>query len=170
GQRLRVDVALIGQGQAEGLQEGGDVAQPGARVKAHPPAGFVDGDDAAELVEADHDVSPGGDRGEGVTGADDAQSLTGDRCPIDDVGQRLDRGGSCQGVRMGVDVARPVPERLPGSAPVALVPIARACVASGPAPTPWGGSVSAHHAHSTSPSPRYVDQVSTTDDPFTTRN
>src|SRR5699024_12796636 len=72
--------------------------------------------------------------------------------------------------RMGVDVARPVPECLPGSAPAPAAPTARTRVASGPVPASRIGSVSAHHAHSTSPSPRYVDQVSTMDDPFTTKN
>ena len=69
GQRLRVDVALVGQRQSARAQNARHVAQAGARAQRHGAGIGVRADETGHLVQL-HPVAVGdGDRGEGMAGA-----------------------------------------------------------------------------------------------------
>ncbi len=76
GQRLVVDVAHVGQGQAVGLQEAPDVAQPGSRAKADLVGERVDADDAAEVVKREQRPAGCRDRRERMRAANHLQGGT----------------------------------------------------------------------------------------------
>ena len=112
GERLRVDVALVGEGEPVGTQEPGDVPQPGAGEERHLRApvggGAVDGDDAAEPVEAEQHPVGHGEAGEGVARADDLESPAPPGGVEDGVTHRPGRLRPEDGRGVGGLAARPV--------------------------------------------------------------
>ena len=108
GECLRVNVALIGQGQAVGGQQRGDVAQPRAGAEPGAPGVRVCADESGQSVELEELIVAGGDRGEGVPGSAYAHPLALFGSGGDDV---LDLGigaGGVEGLRVGPDAAGPV--------------------------------------------------------------
>lgn len=165
GERLRVDVALIGERETVGGEEAGNVAQPGAGAQPDPLVCGIDGDDAGERIERDHRSGSERHGGERVPGPDDA-----DAAPLLDGGGDAGRelrlvGGGEEVDRVGVRGARPRAHPPSGSRAGRPARASASCVGS--------SSVSGLRApipalQCVHPDPRYVGHVATTVPPSTT--
>ncbi len=70
GDGLAVDVAHVGEREAEGSQDAGQLVQVGPGPEADPPGRRVVGPQPVEAAQVEHDAVAGGDGGEAVARAD----------------------------------------------------------------------------------------------------